>query len=242
MIDLFLLLGTVMYKTSTPSERTVLNLKSAELFTKLEMIMPSSWCSFVRHTVSSHCCDTLQACGPFWGCNMLDHERMHTQLKDMARSKKDLMASVVNNYALLELALMSRLDAGRPGPELALAPRRSTPAGYATRPGSSNRADGELDIRPLGKPRTTRLSDAEFALVQHLWRVAEPAYDELWAAFDSYNRNHSKKIAKLSEVQDSQRFKLTDQHRLFMTMTSTAEVRASLCGVLLLAFRLISPD
>jgi len=33
---------------------------------------------------------------------MLDHERMHTQLKSLARSRKDLFASIVNNYLYAE--------------------------------------------------------------------------------------------------------------------------------------------
>ena len=63
LIDLFKLLGTVMNKTSTPAERAKIKLVGAELFTKLEMIMPSAWNTMVRHLCSCHCCDTLEARG-----------------------------------------------------------------------------------------------------------------------------------------------------------------------------------
>jgi hypothetical protein len=226
LIDLFKLLGTVMNKTSTPAERAKIKLEGAELFTKLEMIMPSAWNTMVRHLCSCHCCDTLEACSAFWTCNMLDHERMHTLLKQMARSRKDLYASVANHYGLLEMTMFARLEPAG-GPELAIQPRRSTPAGFASRPASSLRAEGELEISPVGDSKRYRLSDEEMDLVQHLWRCAEPEYEALWSAFERHNKGAvANRITELSELQSTQRFVISDEHRKMMTMDNTAKVRA----------------
>jgi hypothetical protein len=227
LIDLFTLLGTVMYKTSTPAERARIKLEGAELFTKLEMIMPSAWSTIVRHTCSCHCCDTLEACSAFWCCNMLDHERMHTLLKQMARSRKDLFASVANHYGLLEMTLFQLLDADG-GPDLVLPPRRSTPAGFACRPASSLRAEGELHISPVGDCKRYKLNDDDLFTVTHLWRTAEPEYDALWTAFEKHNSRClvADRITQLSELQSTQRFVVTDEHRKMMTMDNRAQVRA----------------
>jgi hypothetical protein len=228
LISLFTVLGTVMYKTSTPAERARVKLEGAELFTKLEMIMPSAWNTFVRHTCSSHCCDTLESCSAFWCCNMLDHERFHTLLKQMARSRKDLFASVANHYGLLEMTLLQHLDPADGGPDVTLPPRRSTPAGFASRPVSSLRAEGELVISTVGECKRYQLSNEEMDLVQHLWRIAEPEYEALWNAFERHNSRCSvaNRITELSELQSTQRFEVTDEHRKMMTMPRQAQVRA----------------
>ena len=228
LIDLFKLLGTVMYKTSTPAERAKVKLQGAELFTKLEMIMPSAWNTFVLHNCSYHCVDTLESCSAFWCCNMLDHERMHTLLKQMARSRKDLFASVANHYGLLEMTLIQHLDPEEGGPELALAPRRSTPSGFECRPASSLRADGELEIATVGTAKRYKLSSEEMDVLQHLWRIAEPEYEALWSAFEKHNTRcaAANRLTELSELQSTQRFEITDEHRKMMTMHSHAQVRA----------------
>lgn len=228
IVTLFHLLGKVMNKRSKPADRKEVELEGARAFTRLEMMMPSAWSTFVRHTCSSHCIDTLESCGPFWTCNMLDHERMHTLLKSLARGKKDLMASLVNNYRLLDLTMLARLSDD--GPELALEPRRSTPAGFETRPDSSRRGLGQLDISPLGEPTRTRLSNDDFNLVQELWRIAEPEYEALWTMFEVYNRRRSaatscKNIADFGDVPNTQRFHISDRQRLMMTMSNRVMVR-----------------
>jgi hypothetical protein len=157
---------------------------------------------------------------------MLDHERMHTLLKQMARSRKDLYASVANHYGLLEMTMFARLEPAG-GPELAIQPRRSTPAGFASRPASSLRAEGELEISPVGDSKRYRLSDEEMDLVQHLWRCAEPEYEALWSAFERHNKGAvANRITELSELQSTQRFVISDEHRKMMTMDNTAKVRA----------------
>jgi hypothetical protein len=229
-IRLFCLLGTVMYKDTTAEERAKISSESAELFTKIEMIMPSSWNTFVRHTCSHHCCDTLDACGPFWTCNMLDHERMHTQLKALARNRKDLFASIVKNYRYLEMSVLNRVEPnhGEGGrADLALEPRRSTPAGFAARPESSLRAEGELEIRPLGSAKATRLSPEDFVSVQQLWRIADPDYHELWTRFEQYNAKcrAADKITHLRDLPSTQRYPITDKHKKMMAMSAVALVR-----------------
>jgi hypothetical protein len=170
-----------MNKVSKPAERTAITQKSAEDYTKLEMIMPTGWSSFVRHQCSDHTVDTLEDVGVFSAGNMLDHERMHTKLKELARSKKDLMASVVNHYAFMEMSMSAHLQL--PGPEsaeLALLPRTSTPAGYLALPASALRAEEDLDISMLGVTRSSMLNNDDLAEVKRLWRIAEPEYEDLW--------------------------------------------------------------
>ena len=230
ILSLFSLLGRVMLKSTTPEERAKISKESAELFTKLEMIMPSSWNTFVRHTCCYHCCDTLEACGPFWTCNMLDHERMHTLLKQLARNRKDLFASMVNNYRYLEMSVLNRVapENGEQGrPDLALEPRRSTPAGFAARPESSRRADGELAIRPLGTAKALRLGTEDFDMVQQLWRIAEPEYDALLTRFEQYNAKSrvADRITDLKDLPSTQRFPITEKHKKMMAMSPVVLVR-----------------
>ena len=228
IISLFTLLGTVMYKTSTPAERRRILREGAEHFTRLEMIMPISWNTFVRHNCSCHCCDTLESCGPFWCCNMLDHERMHTLLKSLARSKKDIFVSVANHYKFLEMALATRVAAEDGGYESAMKPRRSTPAGFAARPAGSLRADGELEISTIGGHKRLRLNHAEMALLQRLWRIAEPEYEALWTMFENHNRRRVDVMDDITEMllrPPTQRLRITDEQRQMLKMPHRGRVR-----------------
>jgi hypothetical protein len=189
--------------------------------------MPTAWSSFVRHECSYHCVDTLESCGPFPACNMLEPERFHTLLKSLARSKKDLFASVVNNYELLEMSLLPRLDESDEAPQLTLPPRRSTLAGFVSRPDSSRRAEGELAMSLKGPLRSFRLTDADLQLTQNLWRITDQEYDALWTRFERHNRSVAvaNKIANIKDIPD--RWDLSDKQRKFRDMSRIAKVRAS---------------
>ena len=158
---------------------------------------------------------------------MLDHERMHTQLKKLARNMKDLLASVASNYRLLEMAMTSRKGPDEVAHDTAIAPRRSTPAGFETRPDSSKRADGELQIRPLGVAKTARLSQADFELVQHLWRVADADYEALWCRMESYNRRAkvADRVERIEDLPSTQRHQHSAKDRSMITMSPIVKVR-----------------
>jgi hypothetical protein len=216
-----------MFKTSMPQERQAILADTARIFTELEIVMPTAWSSFVRHECSYHCVDTLESCGPFPACNMLEPERFHTLLKSLARSKKDLFASVANNYELLEISLLPRLDDSDGAPQLTLPPRRSTLAGFVSRPDSSRRAEGELAMRLKGPQRPYQLTDVDLQLTQNLWRITVPEYDTLWKRFERHNRGGTiaNRIANIKDIPDS--WLLTNQQKKFLDMSRIAQVRAS---------------
>lgn len=216
-----------MFKTSMPQERQAILADTARIFTELEIVMPTAWSSFVRHECSYHCVDTLESCGPFPACNMLEPERFHTLLKSLARSKKDLFASVANNYELLEISLLPRLDDSDGAPQLTLPPRRSTLAGFVSRPDSSRRAEGELAMRLKGPQRPYQLTDVDLQLTQNLWRITVPEYDTLWKRFERHNRSVTiaNRIANIKDIPDS--WLLTNQQKKFLDMSRIAQVRAS---------------
>lgn len=64
-----------MLKASDPASRASAKTELSVVGTLLEKNLPLKDASMVRHVVMSHSVDTLQACGPFNTCNMLDHER-----------------------------------------------------------------------------------------------------------------------------------------------------------------------
>jgi hypothetical protein len=72
LVELFPLLGSVMYKTSTPAERMKLQVEGARLFTKLEMALPSAWNTFVTVSTSSSLA-ALSGAATCWTTNACTH-------------------------------------------------------------------------------------------------------------------------------------------------------------------------
>ena len=96
--------------------------------TELEILMPVAWNTTVLHIFAFHTVDIMESAGPYCECNMLDIERFHTAFKKLARGKGDVMASIRENWYLLESVNQNRLvedhDWTRAAP-------RSTAAGVA---------------------------------------------------------------------------------------------------------------
>ena len=155
--------------------------------TKLEMMMPIDWNTTVIHLFTNHTIDTIKALGPFNAANILDIERFHTLFKSLARGKENVMASIKNHYLLLEVSLSARMSAEVDWTSL---PAKSTPAGYAGRLDSEDKADRMC--QPFGKVTCTTLTSDEYRLVQTLWADSYPIYNNLHRRYNAWVRQNSK--------------------------------------------------
>jgi hypothetical protein len=226
-IDLKIMFEISMRKASSPEERAYVLEASARLFSIAERLMPIQFQTFVRHHLGFHTVEDLEDMGPYTFRNTLDFERFHTTFKTLCRNRNNPLASIESNYELLEFSLTQRMvdpDAWT------LPPPRSTPAGYLHRPESSRRGAGQLDITLQGLQHRASLSDEDFCEVQRLWRICEPAYNELWKRLETYNRkaNAGMKIADVSGIPDTTRWALSDEERLFQQMTNKITVASML--------------
>ena len=109
MIAALKLLEMRTRKSSTPGDRAILRRDLPITFTRLELALPVYTQTMVVHYLVFHAVEHLEETGPFHVSNMLDMERFQTVLKRCAKAKKNTMASVVNNYSLLQSALNIRL-------------------------------------------------------------------------------------------------------------------------------------
>ena len=109
MIAVLRLLEMLLRKSSTAGDRAILRRDLPMVFTRLELALPMYTQTMVVHYLVYHAVEHLEETGPFPVSNMLDMERFQTVLKALAKSKKNTMASIVNNYTLLQSALNSRL-------------------------------------------------------------------------------------------------------------------------------------
>ena len=155
--------------------------------TKLEMMMPIDWNTTVIHLFTYHTIDTIKALGPFNAANILDIERFHTLFKSLARGKENVMASIKNHYLLLEVSLSARMSAEVYWTSL---PAKSSPAGYAGRLDSEDKADRMC--QPFGKVTCTTLTSDEYRLVQTLWADSYPIYNNLHRRYNAWVRQNSK--------------------------------------------------
>lgn len=117
----------LLYKVSTPGDRTWIASRLPETLTWLEMRMPITWNTAVIHILL--CCITkqMEAVGPLHSANLLDIERFQTVFKGLARGTADVMESILNHYVLLETTLSNRLTSIWTGPtQLCQAPLLAT--------------------------------------------------------------------------------------------------------------------
>ena len=184
-----------MRKVSTPGDRAYLEENIPVVMTKLEMMMPIDWNTTVIHLFTNHTIDTIKALGPFNAANILDIERFHTLFKSLARGKENVMASIKNHYLLLEVSLSARMSAEVDWTSL---PAKSTPAGYAGRLDSEDKADRMC--QPFGKVKCTTLTSDEYRLVQTLWADSYPIYKNLHRRYNVWVRqNRSSKNSQTFE-------------------------------------------
>ena len=147
--------------------------------------MPIDWNTTVIHLFTNHTIDTIKALGPFNAANILDIERFHTLFKSLARGKENVMASIKNHYLLLEVSLSARMSAEVDWTSL---PAKSTPAGYAGRLDSEDKADRMC--QPFGKVTCTTLTSDEYRLVQTLWADSYPIYKNLHRRYNAWVRHN----------------------------------------------------
>lgn len=169
------------FKVSTPGDRMHVAERLPKLMTEIERVMPIDWNTIVIHIYVFHTLDILCKLGPFSAANTLDIERFHTVFKKLARGKKNVMASIVNHYALMENATLARLKSDQ---EWSFPAAKSSFAGHAARVDSEDKADRHCEA--LGNYQAERLTPAEFQQVQTLWADHYPVYAELHRKFRRY--------------------------------------------------------
>ena len=69
----------------------------------LEVLLPVFWNTQVRHMLLCRFIPQLDEYGSFWAIAMLVIECYHCLIKKLGRSRKNMMASIVNNYEIFDI-------------------------------------------------------------------------------------------------------------------------------------------
>ena len=215
-----------MYKISTPEDRAHVRKRLPIVMTHLEMKLPIQWSTSVIHIFTFHAVSILEMAGPFSSSNMLDIERFHTKFKGLARGTRNVMQSICNHYVLQEASQMNRATVNM---EWAAPARRSSVAGLAQKPDSAFKTD--RCYRPLGAHIPGTLSPEEFGMLQDLWGIECKAYDQFQDAFKANQRSLRRdlQLADISEWKPRRGRELSDEQKLWQTMTNEIKVRRPLC-------------
>jgi hypothetical protein len=79
---------------------------------ELEILMPTYCCTINRH-VTLHLPEFIERCGPFHVQSMLPFERWHTFFKKLFRSRKSVLKSIENHYAMACASMLWRAPSQR---------------------------------------------------------------------------------------------------------------------------------
>ena len=111
------------------------------------------------------------------------HCRFQTVLKGCARSKKNAMQSILNNYLLLETSLNCRLTSEF---DWTVTPAGSTTASYLLKPDSADKKERMYHVK--GKATAGVLSDAHFKMLLDVWGRHNEDFGGLLARFKEAQR------------------------------------------------------
>jgi hypothetical protein len=100
LIDLLLALELVQAHVHTDVTLDLLEAELVRVLADLEVILPMTWCSSVRH-ILLHLCLFIRRCGPFHTFSMLSFERWHTLFKKLARATHHVMSSIQHHYSMV---------------------------------------------------------------------------------------------------------------------------------------------
>jgi hypothetical protein len=109
--------------------------------------------------------------------------RFQTVLKGCARSKKNAMQSILNNYLLLETSLNCRLTSEF---DWTVTPAGSTTASYLLKPDSANKKERLYHLK--GKSTQGVLSDELFKELLDIWGRHNEDFGNLLARFKTAQR------------------------------------------------------
>jgi hypothetical protein len=162
------------------------------------------------------------------------HCRFQTVLKGCARSKKNAMQSILNNYLLLETSLNCRLTSEF---DWTVTPAGSTTASYLLKPDSADKKERMYHVK--GKATAGVLSDAHFKMLLDIWGRHNDDFGELLARFKeaqgrerrhANHRANPRKAATLTLLEWVLRTdKLTSKERRWARMTPLVQVCVPIC-------------
>ena len=112
------------------------------------------------------------------------HCRFQTVLKGCARSKKNAMQSILNNYLLLETSLNCRLTSEF---DWTVTPAGSTTASYLLKPDSANKKERLYHLK--GKSTQGALSDELYKELLDIWGRHNEYFGNLLARFKEAQRD-----------------------------------------------------
>ena len=217
----------LLYKVSTPGDRTWIASRLPETLTWLEMRMPINWNTAVIHILL--CCITkqMEAVGPLHSANLLDIERFQTVFKGLARGTADVMESILNHYVLLESTLSNRLTCDMDWANAALP---SSIAGHIARFDSSDRTDSFC--RGLGASTPYVLKSHEYKQVQTMWADEYPDYHSLHRKFNAARRS-SGRARQCPSISLWKHASITRQEQKWQKMKPEVQVKVVVVVLLL---------
>ncbi len=175
-IQLLRIMERVMRKVSTPGDRQYIREHLPEVLAAIEIELPMAYNTAVVHIYACRTLDVLEQWGPFHVMSMLDFERFHTKFRAMARSSKNLMASIKNSYEMAEACSHAIQCLHESDRDLLSVPLRSTTPGLAIAHDSADKTD--RCTRPLGRGIEEELSPSELRRINSLWAQSAQQPDE----------------------------------------------------------------
>jgi hypothetical protein len=159
------------------------------------------------------------------------HCRFQTVLKGCARSKKNAMQSILNNYLLLETSLNCRLTSEF---DWTVTPAGSTTASYLLKPDSADKKERMYHVK--GKATAGVLSDANFKMLLDIWGRHDEDFGGLLARFKEAQRReraevrhaNARRTATLAEWVP-RKDTLTRKEQRWARMTPLVQVSVPIC-------------
>jgi hypothetical protein len=156
-----------------------------QVMAKLEMALPLYWSTFTRHG-AHHLGDQNERAGSFWAHNMLQFERFHVLLKNLARGSRNVMASIAHHFQMLGWAQSWRLEAQD---------AQLDPKVFVRAPLSKTLTDPQAAlveaaglVKPLGSRPTVTLDDATFKQVQDTWALEDKNFKHVLKVYRAGRR------------------------------------------------------
>ena len=161
------------------------------------------------------------------------HCRFQTVLKGCARSKKNAMQSILNNYLLLETSLNCRLTSEF---DWTVTPAGSTTASYLLKPDSADKKERMYHVK--GKATAGLLSDDHFKMLLDIWGMHNDDFGVLLARFkEAQGTERTRKRARHASTRKAvtlaewvpRKDTLTRKEQRWTRMTPLVQVCVPIC-------------
>lgn len=182
-LDLLRALHNTRRKALTQKEATDACDSLDAALAKMERKMPLFWNTFTRHSLL-HIRDNLMRAGSFWAHNMLMFERFHTVLKKCARSSRNMLRSIAQNYTILERSQTTWRHMYNDWAVKSLASSIGNQVKF-----ECGVPEALGIVKPLGQQRLSELDDSLFLQVLDTWTTVDLHFGVFFRRYREHRRD-----------------------------------------------------